>query len=198
VTRPRAVAVLGTTAILGVFVFVYTSLLEIAPLEPGETVGGLVSVTAYPRELVLIAAAASVLIGMFVFSRLGLRSGGFISGAYIALVAPRWLDLVFASVVAVATWFVVVHLLMPRLLLFGRRKRRREIAKLLETLMEGRTTLVIAHRLATIQGADRIVVMDGGRIVEEGTHASLVGAGGLYARLAQLQLFAGQKANPVL
>jgi poly-gamma-glutamate biosynthesis protein PgsC/CapC len=116
------VAVLGTTAILGVFVFVYTSLLEIAPLEPGETVGGLVSVTAYPRELVLIAAAASVLIGMFVFSRLGLRSGGFISGAYIALVAPRWLDLVFAAVVAVATWFVVVHLLMPRLLLFGRRK----------------------------------------------------------------------------
>jgi ATP-binding cassette subfamily B protein len=66
----------------------------------------------------------------------------------------------------------------------------------LNTLMEGRTTLVIAHRLATIQSADRIVVMDGGRIVEEGTHASLVEAGGLYARLAQLQLFAGQKADP--
>jgi poly-gamma-glutamate biosynthesis protein PgsC/CapC len=116
------IAVLGTTAILGVFVFVYTSLLEIAPLEPGETAAGLVSVTGFPRELVVISAAASVLIGMFVFSRLGLRSGGFISGAYIALVAPRWLDLVFAAVVAVATWFVVVHLLMPRLLLFGRRK----------------------------------------------------------------------------
>ena len=116
------VAVLGTTAILGVFVYVYTSLLEIAPLEPGETVGGLVSVTGFPREILIIAAAASVLIGMFVFSRLGLRSGGFISGAYIALVAPRWLDLVFAAVVAVATWFVVVHVLMPRLLLFGRRK----------------------------------------------------------------------------
>jgi poly-gamma-glutamate biosynthesis protein PgsC/CapC len=116
------VAVLGTTAILGLFVYVYASLLEIAPLEPGETVGGLVSVTAFPRELVVISAAASVGIGMLVFSRLGLRSGGFISGAYIALVAPRWLDLVFAAVVAVATWFVVVHLLMPRLLLFGRRK----------------------------------------------------------------------------
>ncbi len=75
-----------------------------------------------PRELLIIAAASSVLIGMLVFSRLGLRSGGFISGAYIALVAPRWLDLVFAAVVAVATWFVVVHVLMPRLLLFGRRK----------------------------------------------------------------------------
>ena len=57
----------------------------------------------------------------------------------------------------------------------------------LETLMAGRTTLVIAHRLATIRSADRIVVMDGGRIVEEGTHALLVARGGLYARLAELQ-----------
>ena len=58
----------------------------------------------------------------------------------------------------------------------------------LHTLMEGRTTLVIAHRLATIRSADRIVVMDSGCIVEEGSHSSLVAAGGLYARLAQLQL----------
>jgi ATP-binding cassette subfamily B protein len=57
----------------------------------------------------------------------------------------------------------------------------------LETLMQGRTTLVIAHRLATIRSADRIVVMDRGRIVEEGTHQSLVARGGLYARLAELQ-----------
>lgn len=57
----------------------------------------------------------------------------------------------------------------------------------LETLMQGRTTLVIAHRLATIKRADRIVVMDAGRIVEEGTHASLIARGGLYARLAELQ-----------
>lgn len=57
----------------------------------------------------------------------------------------------------------------------------------LETLMKGRTTLVIAHRLATIRGADRIVVMDQGRIVEEGTHQSLIARGGLYARLAELQ-----------
>lgn len=116
------VAVLGTTAILGLFIFVYTSLLQIAPLEPGETVEGLVSVTGFPMELIVVAAASSVLIGMLVFSRLGLRSGGFISGAYLALVAPRWLDLVFAVAVAVVTWFVVVRLLMPRLLLFGRRK----------------------------------------------------------------------------
>jgi ATP-binding cassette subfamily B protein len=57
----------------------------------------------------------------------------------------------------------------------------------LDRLMEHRTTIVIAHRLATVRAADRIVVMDGGRIVEEGTHASLSRRGGLYARLARLQ-----------
>ena len=57
----------------------------------------------------------------------------------------------------------------------------------LERLMQGRTTLVIAHRLATVLTCDRILVMDQGRIVEQGTHESLVAAGGLYARLAKLQ-----------
>jgi ATP-binding cassette, subfamily B, bacterial len=57
----------------------------------------------------------------------------------------------------------------------------------LDRLMEHRTTIVIAHRLATVRAADRIVVMDDGRIVEEGTHASLNARGGLYARLARLQ-----------
>jgi ATP-binding cassette, subfamily B, bacterial len=57
----------------------------------------------------------------------------------------------------------------------------------LDRLMEHRTTIVIAHRLATVRAADRIVVMDGGRIVEEGTHATLSARGGLYARLARLQ-----------
>jgi len=57
----------------------------------------------------------------------------------------------------------------------------------LDHLMKDRTTLVIAHRLATVRAADRIVVMDAGRIVEQGTHASLVAADGLYARLARMQ-----------
>ena len=57
----------------------------------------------------------------------------------------------------------------------------------LDRLMEHRTTIVIAHRLATVRAADRIVVMDAGRIVEQGTHAALTGQGGLYARLAALQ-----------
>ncbi|RWL44640.1 MAG: ATP-binding cassette domain-containing protein [Mesorhizobium sp.] len=64
----------------------------------------------------------------------------------------------------------------------------------LERLMRGRTTIVIAHRLATVLKADRILVMEGGRIVEEGTHQSLVAKGGIYARLAKLQFETGAGA----
>jgi ATP-binding cassette subfamily B protein len=63
----------------------------------------------------------------------------------------------------------------------------RMVQAALEAAMAGRTTLVIAHRLATVLKADRIVVMDGGRIVDIGTHAQLVARGGLYARLAAMQ-----------
>ena len=63
----------------------------------------------------------------------------------------------------------------------------RLVQQALERLMANRTTLVIAHRLATVRAANRIVVMDEGRIVEQGDHAALVAQGGLYARLAALQ-----------
>jgi ATP-binding cassette subfamily B protein len=70
----------------------------------------------------------------------------------------------------------------------------RLVQQALDRLMQSRTTLVIAHRLATVRAADRIVVMDEGRIVEQGSHGMLAKAGGLYARLAALQFGEGQAA----
>ncbi|MCB0137955.1 MAG: ABC transporter ATP-binding protein, partial [Caldilineaceae bacterium] len=61
------------------------------------------------------------------------------------------------------------------------------VQQALTKLMSQRTSIVIAHRLATVLSCDRILVMDQGRIVEEGTHATLSAAGGLYSRLAKLQ-----------
>jgi ATP-binding cassette, subfamily B, bacterial len=63
----------------------------------------------------------------------------------------------------------------------------RMVQAALEVAMKDRTTLVIAHRLATVQRADRIVVMEAGRIVDSGSHSELVARGGLYARLAAMQ-----------
>jgi ATP-binding cassette, subfamily B, bacterial len=66
------------------------------------------------------------------------------------------------------------------------------VQKAVETLSQGRTTLVVAHRLATVKRADRIIVFDQGRIAATGTHDALVAEGGLYARLARLQFTDGQ------
>jgi ATP-binding cassette subfamily B protein len=66
-------------------------------------------------------------------------------------------------------------------------ENERAVQRALDEAMDGHTTLVIAHRLATVLKADRIVVMDEGRVVEQGTHAELVSRNGLYARLASLQ-----------
>jgi ATP-binding cassette subfamily B protein len=74
----------------------------------------------------------------------------------------------------------------------------RMVQMALARLMRGRTTLIIAHRLATVQGADRILVMDHGRVVSAGTHAELIRAEGLYARLAALQfLDSANEPSPV-
>jgi ATP-binding cassette subfamily B protein len=72
----------------------------------------------------------------------------------------------------------------------------RMVQAALEAAMTGRTTIVIAHRLATVQKADRIVVMDQGEIVEEGTHHDLMRRDGLYARLARMQFHAPQLIRP--
>lgn len=71
------------------------------------------------------------------------------------------------------------------------------VQKALENLMAGRTTFVIAHRLSTVQRADRILVITDGRIVEEGRHEELLAMGGLYQRLHQMQFAIDQGMNPV-
>jgi ATP-binding cassette subfamily B protein len=65
------------------------------------------------------------------------------------------------------------------------------VQKALEAAAKGRTTLAIAHRLSTVRKADRIVVMEEGRVAEQGTHDALVAKGGLYARLAAMQFGEG-------
>jgi ATP-binding cassette subfamily B protein len=81
----------------------------------------------------------------------------------------------------------------PRILIFDEAtsaldsKSEQAIQAELERISEGRTTLVIAHRLSTVMGADEILVLDKGRIVERGSHRSLVGAGGTYAQMWALQ-----------
>ena len=71
----------------------------------------------------------------------------------------------------------------------------RAVQEAVGELSRSRTTLIVAHRLATVKQADRILVFDGGRIVAEGSHDALVAQGGLYARLARLQFTSGLAAE---
>jgi poly-gamma-glutamate biosynthesis protein PgsC/CapC len=120
--RKTLLAVTATTAIVALVVFLFASLLAIAPIGTAAPLPPFDENTGYAPELLVAGAVASVLMGLVTFARLGLRSGGFISAAYLALVLPRPLDLLFAVGVALLIWLAVTKLIMPRLLIFGRRK----------------------------------------------------------------------------
>ncbi|WP_350004380.1 poly-gamma-glutamate biosynthesis protein PgsC/CapC [Pseudarthrobacter sp. WHRI 8279] len=115
-------AIAATTAILALIVYVMEEVLLLIDAVPQGDSAQLASVLGYPREFIIVGVMASVALGMLIFEKLDLRSGGFVTGGYLALVGPRWTELAFALASALLTYVIVVHLLMPRLLLFGRRK----------------------------------------------------------------------------
>ena len=124
--KKTLIAVLVNTGIVGLFVYLFYSLARIAPgFAPSDTpalFGFLGGEYGFPSDLLLPAVFASVLVGMLIFLKLGLRSSGFVTGAYLALVLLRPVDVVFAVAVAAATYLFVTRVLMTRLLIFGRRK----------------------------------------------------------------------------
>lgn len=119
--KKTVMAIGGTIAILAAFLVVFATVLTLLGADIGPS-GGLAGDLGFDPRLLLGAVALSVVVAIVVYARLGVRSGGFIGGACLALLAPRWTDVLFVAVVALLTWLIVVKLLMPRLLLFGRRK----------------------------------------------------------------------------
>jgi poly-gamma-glutamate biosynthesis protein PgsC/CapC len=115
-------AIAATTLILALVIYVLGEVLRLLHAVPQGDPALLASVLGYPREFIIVAVVASVLLGMLLFDKLDIRAGGFVTGAYLALVGPRWAELAFALLSAVITYVIVVRLLMPKLLLFGRRK----------------------------------------------------------------------------
>lgn len=119
---PTVVALGVTTAVVALILFVLVSIVQIAPLTLRPPMPAAVAGTAFSIQLLLPAVTLGVVLGIILYGRLGLRSGGFVSGAYLALVLNRPLDVAFAFVVALLTYGIVRYVLMRHLLIFGRRK----------------------------------------------------------------------------
>lgn len=121
--RKTLAAVAITTAIVATIVFVIHSVRQITP---GVRIGVVPLLGAerfaFPFDLLLFAIFFSVLVGMFVFRKAGLRTGGFVTGGYLALFVFDWRELLFVAAVATATYLIVTKLLMRVMLIFGRRK----------------------------------------------------------------------------
>lgn len=114
-------AVSATTAILAAVVYLFASLLEISPLVE-SALPRVADDTGYPVQLLIGGAIASVCAGLVIFAKIGLRSGGFVSAAYLALFLVRPYDLLWSAGLAVVIYLVVTRAVMPNLLVFGRRK----------------------------------------------------------------------------
>lgn len=113
---------LGAIAIVALIVYLLITFAEIAPSQaPLPPLLGSAP-RGYADELLLLAVVVSVIAGLVIFQRLGLRTGGFVPAAYLALVAPEPRDLVFTVAVGGVTYLIVAKLLGARLMLFGRRK----------------------------------------------------------------------------
>lgn len=118
----RTTAAIGANVvILGCLELVFASALPVfgAHVRP---VRALAAATGFDRHLLLPTIAISVLISMLLFTTLSVRCGGFIGAAYMAFMLPRWGDVLIVAGVAFLTWLVVVKIMMPRMLIFGRRK----------------------------------------------------------------------------
>lgn len=119
----KTMATLGaTTALLAAVVVTVDTLLRFLALPAQTLAVQKPDATGFPPALLLVAVTMSVLVSVLLYSTLGLRSGGFVTAGYLALVCTRPLDLAFVLGCAAITYAIVVYGLIPRLLLFGRRK----------------------------------------------------------------------------
>lgn len=115
------IALAATVTILVLIMFVFVSVLRLSPADGYDKLQT-IAAAGYAPDLLLVGVIVSVVSGLVVFATLGLRAGGFVTAAYLALAFNRPWDILFSVAVAGVTWVVVTKLIMPNLLIFGRRK----------------------------------------------------------------------------